>query len=219
MADEDRDPDGRAGDAEVRQAQDLAVLADDLPLFLRVAVGQEDVDLGQRVERDRMGIDARPLRLAADVGPDLALELGQRVGAGAGDGLVGVDHDPLEPDAVAQRHQDRGELHRRAVRIGDDAGVALEVVGVDLRDDERHLRVHPPGGRVVDDRRSVGDGGRRQLERDVTAGREQRDVDAVEGRRRPLRRSRGSGPRSTRSGRPTGRTRGGAARRPGTPAR
>ena len=63
-------------DPQVRQAQDLAVLGDDLPLLLGVAVGQEDVDLGQRVERDRMRVDGGDRRLAGDVGPDLALELG-----------------------------------------------------------------------------------------------------------------------------------------------
>ena len=86
--------------------QDLAVLVDDLPLLLRVAVGEEDVDLGEGVEGDRMRVDLGALRLAGHVGADLALELGERVGARAGDGLVGVDDDPLEPDAVAQRHQD-----------------------------------------------------------------------------------------------------------------
>ena len=38
MAHEDRDADGRARDAQVRQVQDLAALGDDLPLLLRVAV-------------------------------------------------------------------------------------------------------------------------------------------------------------------------------------
>ena len=60
VADEDRDADGRARDPQVRQVEDLAVLADDLPLLLRVAVGEEDVDLGQGVERDRVRVDASP---------------------------------------------------------------------------------------------------------------------------------------------------------------
>ena len=180
VADEDRDADGGARDPQVRQAQDLAALVDDLPLFLGVAIRQEDVDLRQGIEGDRVGIDRGRLRLAADMRPDLALELGQRVRAGARDRLVGVDDDALEADRVAQRHQDRGELHRRTVRVGDDARMALEVVRVDLRDDERDVRVHPPGGRIVDDRGSMGHRGRCQLHGDVRAGREERDVHALE---------------------------------------
>ena len=42
---EDRDADGRRADAQVRQVEDLAALGDDLPLFLGVAVVEEDVDL------------------------------------------------------------------------------------------------------------------------------------------------------------------------------
>ena len=181
VAHEDRDPNRRARDAQLGQAEDLAVLADDLPFLLGVAVVEEDVDLGQRVERDRVRVHAGDRGLARDVGADLGLELGQRVGAGARHGLVGVDHDPLEADRVAERHQDGRHLHRGAVRVGDDARVAFEVARVDLRDDERDRRVHPPGRRVVDDRRATGDGSRRELLRDVGAGREQGDIDTVEG--------------------------------------
>ena len=112
--------------------EDLAVLGDDLPFLLGVAIGQEDVDLRERVERDRVRVDVGDRRITGDVGADLALELGQGVGTGPRHGLVGVDHDPLQADRVAQGHQDRRELHRRAVGVGDDARVALEVVRVDL---------------------------------------------------------------------------------------
>ena len=81
------------------QVEDLAVLGDDLPFLLRVAVGQEDVDLGQRVEGDRVRVDGGDRGLTGDVGPDLALELGDGVGAGPRHGLVGIDDDPFEADA------------------------------------------------------------------------------------------------------------------------
>jgi hypothetical protein len=112
------------------------------------------------------------------VGGELGLELGHGIGAGARDGLVGVDHDPLDADAVADGHQDRHQLHRRAVGIGDDPGVCGGVGGVDLADDERHTRIHPPGVRVVDHRRTVADGGRCKLQGNRGAGREQGDIDA-----------------------------------------
>ena len=120
------------------------------------------------------------------MGSDLAFELGDRIGTGPRDGLIRVHDDPLETDAVAQGHQDGRELHGRAVRVGDDAHVAFEVVRIDLRHDERDRRIHPPGGRVVDHGRAMCHCGGRELLRDVGARREEGDVDAIEGLGRGL---------------------------------
>jgi hypothetical protein len=154
---------------------------DDLPLLLGVAVVEEDVDLRERVERDRVRVDVRDRLLPGNMARICDLELAERLGTGAGDGLVGVDDDALEPDRVTERHENRRQLHRRAVGVRDDPRVALEIVRVHLRDHERDQRIHPPCGRVVDHGRAGRDGGGRQLPRRIGAGREQRDVDAVEG--------------------------------------
>jgi len=58
--------------------------------------------------------------------------------------------------------------------------VALEVTGIHLADDQWHRRVHPPRRAVVDHRGAARDGKRRQLARRLAAGREERDVDALE---------------------------------------
>jgi hypothetical protein len=68
VAHEDRHAHGRARDAQVREVEDLPGLGDDLPLFPGVPVVEEDVDLGQGVECDRVRVDARFLRRAGDVG-------------------------------------------------------------------------------------------------------------------------------------------------------
>ena len=199
--------------------QDLAALRDDLPLLAGVAVLEEDVDLGQRVEGDLVRVDTRLERAVLRVRADLALELVDRRRAGAADGLVGIDDHPLEAHAVAQRHQQRDELHRRAVRVGDDPVMLRGVARVDLADHERHAELHAPGVRVVDHDRATLCGFGRELARDVGAGREQGDIDALEGRRAsPLRRS-GSGRRPRSRGRPSVPTRAGATPRPGIPAR
>ena len=135
------------------------------------------------------------------MGADLPLELGDRVRARAGHRLVRVDDDPLDPDRVAEGHQHGGELHRRAVGVGDDPLVAFEVVRVHLAHDERHVRVHSPRGRVVDHGRASSGRLRRECLRRVRAGAEQRDVDALERVRRrlpdldraPVRRDRSTG--------------------------
>ncbi len=186
VAHEDGDAHGGAGDPQVRQVEDLAGLGDDLPLLLRVPVLQEDVDLRQGVEGDRMRVDPGLLGLPGDVGPDLRLELGDRLAARSRDRLVGVDDDPLQADRVAQRHERRHQLHRGAVRVGDDPLVGLEVVRVDLAHDQRDARLHPPGAGVVDDRAAAGGRLRRQVAGGVAAGREEGDVDAVEGLGRRL---------------------------------
>ena len=130
------------------------------------------------------GYTEATLGAALGVGLDLLLELDDRLVAGPRDRLVGVDDDPLEADRVAQGHQRRHELHRRAVGVRDDALVPREVVGVDLRHDQRDVRVHPPRRRVVDHGRAAGRGLGRELLRRPAAGAEQRDVDALERVRR-----------------------------------
>ena len=219
VAREHGDPDRRARDPEIRQVEDLAALRDDLPLLLRVAVVEKDVDLGHGVEGDLMRVDRGRQRLAGGVGADLALELGDRVAAGPADALVRVHDDPLDPDRIADRHQHRDELHRRAVRVGDDALVERRIVGVDLADHERHAWLHPPGARVVDHRRAVGDRGRARATRRPT--RRPRTARCRHRRTRPgpPRRHRGCPRRPTRSNRPSDRRPSGAARRPGSRVR
>ncbi len=126
----------------------------------------------ENVLRERVSV--RPV-------PRLLLELAHRVQAGPGSGLVGRHHGPFDPEGLVEgpdrnRHQDG-----RAVRVGEDAPVAGHGVPVDLGHDQRHVRVHAKGGRVVDDdaarRRRLGG----PLLGEVAARREQDDVEVVEG--------------------------------------
>ena len=158
MADEHGNADGRARQAQVREVEDLAALGHDLPLFLRGAIRHEDIDFRDRVEGDRMRVDRRRKRFPGDVGAHLPLELDQRVGPGPGDRLIGVDDHPLEADGIPERHEDRRELHGRTVRVGDDAFMPGEVLGVDLADNEWNGRIHAPRRRIVDDRRAARSG-------------------------------------------------------------
>ena len=73
--------------------------------------------------------------------------------------------------------------HRRcrAVWLADDALVPREVVGVDLRDDERDCRVHAVSTRVIDDEAPVALGNRCVLLRSRPGGGEEDDI--VRGRK------------------------------------
>ena len=101
-----------------------------------------------------MRVDRSGEGLAGNVGPDLTLELNQRIRASPGDRLVRIDDDALDADRVPERHEDRRELHGRTVRVGDDTLVPGEVVGVDLAHDQRNSGIHAPGRRVIDDGRA-----------------------------------------------------------------
>src|SRR5207248_6687025 len=76
-----------------------------------------------------------------------------------------------------QRHQ-RGD--RRTVRNGDDALVLPDTARVDLRDHQRHVRVHAEGRGIVDHDRAGPNGRGRELPGGAATCREQRDVDALE---------------------------------------
>ena len=82
----------------------------------------------------------------------------------------------VRPAFVVQRLQHGHRRHRRAVGVGDDArrGDGLRV---DLADDQRHVRIHPPRGGVVDDDRACRGEPRGLSSRCRCAGREQRDVE------------------------------------------
>jgi hypothetical protein len=83
--------------------------------------------------------------------------------------------------AMDRRERDE-HLHRRAVRVGDDAVllVAGDRVRIDLGDDQRNVVAIAELRGVVDDDRAGLRRARRVLARDRRAGGEERDVDAVE---------------------------------------
>ncbi len=80
VADVNRNSHRGTREAQLGQVQDLPAFRDDLPFLLGVAVREEHVDLGQRVERDRVRVDRGLLGLTRHMGADLALQLGQCVG-------------------------------------------------------------------------------------------------------------------------------------------
>ena len=93
----------------------------------------------------------------------LVLEFLDRSRPRAGRRLVGAEDDPLQAGVVVDRLEHDERLHRGAVRVGDDAVVGGDRLRVDLGDDERHIRLHPPAGRVVDHDGAVLDEPRRPL--------------------------------------------------------
>src|SRR6476620_1963076 len=178
----DRDPDAGRADPDPVVAEDLAGLVDQLALLVGVVVPVgEAAGLGQDVEGDLVRVDLRRRHVvAADHRARLGAQLVDRPLAGAGDGLVGGDHQALDPGRVVERFQGDDHLHGRAVRVGNDPLVALEGVGVDLGDDQRHVVVHAPVAGVVHDRRAGLDHLRGPLGADRAAGRGEDEVEALD---------------------------------------
>jgi hypothetical protein len=154
------------------------------------AVVDERAGQRQHVERDRARVEVRLRQVdrvaregqrarALGPGPHLLVELRDSGQAAAGDGLVGGGDEAGQPGQLVQRAQHRHRGHGGAVGVGDDALRAVpDGVRVHLGDDERNLRVHPPGRGVVHD-----DGpGRGDLRREHPGGalarREQHEVQA-----------------------------------------
>ena len=173
-----------AGDRDTDRLvlEDLARLEHHLALLVGVIVAIGEVPgRADDVEGDRLGIDARWWRRhAVQRRVRLGLELLDCGLPGARHRLIGRDDDPLQSHRAMDRRERHEQRHRRAVRVRDQPAVALQRVRVDLRDDQRHVRVAPEGRGVVDHGRSGLNEPRRPDARAVRARREQRDVEALD---------------------------------------
>ena len=182
----------RRRDAHAVVAHDLLCLVDHLHFLFGVEIVLEDVDLRNEVERDlivlRQFADGQYLchgLFAGGEGCDLLLELRHALLARTGDRLIGRHDDAADLRDIVERLQPHDHDDGRAVRVRDDALVRLDRLGIDLGHDERHLRVHAEGTRVVDDDRPCLDGMGSKLLACRTA-RKERDVNSLKGVRRRL---------------------------------
>ena len=139
-----------AGDAQPGEMQDLAPLVLHFHFFIGIEIIEHAADERDDVERDLRGEYLRLALFATGERVHLALEFLKSALSGAGYGLIGArDHALDRREAVERADGHRGD-DRGAVGIGNDAGIALRVLAVDLRHDERDGRIHAEGGAVVD---------------------------------------------------------------------
>ena len=174
------DPNTRGGDAELRHVEDLAGLVHDLDLFFVVALWLWPPSAGHHVVGQLIWVRNRLVFGALGDRLRLLLELVHEGAAGPGCGLISGHEHALDARRFLERVENHCQGDCAAVRVGDDALVVADVLRVHLGHDQRDVFLHAPGRAVVDDQSAPFGCERSEHQRDVTAGGEQRDVDAFE---------------------------------------
>src|SRR5207244_38868 len=116
VADRHRHAHAGGAHAQVGQVEDLARLVDHLAFFAVQAVPLVAADLGDQVLMNLVGIDLARQLVTAHLRRRLRVQLVDRTPAGAGNGLIRVDHDALDRVDLMARPQGDHHLNGRAVR-------------------------------------------------------------------------------------------------------
>jgi hypothetical protein len=94
--------------------------------------------------------------------------------------LVGTHDDATDAAYVVERLHGDDHLRGRAVGAGDDAFVIANRVRVDLRNDQRHVGIHPPVPAFVDDDATALDGPGSEIAGDLVGRAADGEIHAVE---------------------------------------
>ena len=177
-----RDAHARDRGAELRQMHDAPALVLHFHFFLGVAAGQKGIDVRENVERDRMGIDFGHRRLFFGGRFDLGPQFADRARTAPGNGLITGGKNT--PDA--KRPVQRIERHERdrggAIWIRDQSGMLPNVFAIYFRNHQRDIGFHPEHGGIIDHNRAGRARDRCVTPRDVAAGAEEREIDALKRR-------------------------------------
>ena len=158
----------RAAHEKVGKAENLARLVTQFALLAGLirAIIKHVACHGEHIERDGLDVHsglrevdsaavARKGGGAVDDALHLSVEFAHTRHARPRNSLVGRHNEATQPSEVVKCLEDRHRRHRGAVRVRNDAlGDRIQRVRVDLGDDKRHVGVHAPRGRVVDNDRA-----------------------------------------------------------------
>ena len=164
VAGEHGNPHAGAGHLEVGQAQDFPRFVAEFLLLIGFFTTVVDQRPGQRqcIVGNRCHVGAQVAKrygraIDRQFGGPVAglgdlLRQGVHTGQpGTGHGLVGGNVQFFQAGNIVEDGQHRNDRHGGAVRVGDNAlGHGLRRLPVGLHNDEGHVGVFAPGGRVID---------------------------------------------------------------------
>ena len=184
MAPHHRHTNAGAAHLHLRQVENFPAFVLELHLLGGVAGLLLAADLRDQIEGDLMGKHLGLDRLALHHGVHLLAQLHRPGRARAGDRLVGGGHHGDDGRKLPQGVDRRDSDDRGAVGIGNDAAMLLHVLGVDLRNHQRHVLPKPEGGGIINKHGSGLHDGGRELPGDVVFRRAKHDVQPLKGIRR-----------------------------------
>ena len=148
--------------------QDFAGFVHHLHLFLGVTVRQEGVDVRKHVQVNGMG------KFGTAATGTFGLQLLDTALTGTRYALVSAHHNAFDAVGLVQGSDGQHHLDGGAVGVGDDVVLGGKDIGVDLRDNQRHVLVHAPERGIVHHKASHGCELRGQFTGCGTTGAEQR---------------------------------------------
>ena len=122
---------------------------------------------GQHVRKNlRLGLPSGRMIL------HLGFQLGHGLGSRTARRLIRRHHHAFQAGRPMQRGQGHRQDRRRTVWVGNQFGPLLQNLAVHFRHHQRHLRIHPESGGVIDDHRPGFQGGRSKFPRTAGPGAE-----------------------------------------------
>jgi len=144
-------PHARTGNGDVGAMEDFAGLVDQFHLFFIIAVGADFGIVAVNVKGQLVfeGFDRYGFALEHLAG---LLEQFQHGGlAGPAGRLIRADYHSPDGVGLVQGPNRHNGNNRRAIRVGNNALVLVNVLRIDFRHNQRHIRVHAEGGGIIDD--------------------------------------------------------------------
>src|SRR4030042_293752 len=120
------------------------------PLFLRIAIIPEHIDLGEHVESDLMRENMRHTALAFENQLDLSIEFIHSSRARFRHRLICINDNTLDGIDSVERIQSYYKLNSSAIRAGNQTMMIFQVLGIDFGYHQRNTLIHSEDAAAID---------------------------------------------------------------------
>src|SRR4030043_664494 len=151
------------------------------PLFLRIAIIPEHIDLGEYIESDLMRDNMRHTALAFENQLDLSIEFIHSSRARSRPRLICINNNTLDGIDSVERIQCYYKLNSSAIRAGDQTMMVFQVLGIHFGYHQRNTFIHSEDAAAIDSSRSALHCPRDEMLANLTACCKKRYVNRVEG--------------------------------------